>query len=205
MLKSKRKHLISSAIADNRRPQRSKSSGDVLLSLDGNKRFTKLQQRGKTTPAGRFFFSQTQTSPDTYDIEGTVVQRGSTEYLLTNGKARVLRRLIGNSYDYSRLGKQYFQHKKTAYLVHVPAVIKKAFSRSKGRKAWFRTMLFMFEEVTVSHNYSETERRHQLKNKVLSFMEQNLDTLDGKSFCIMTVILFYMMKMAHGHSTNKNN
>ena len=28
MLKSKRKHLISSAIADNRRPQRSKSSGD---------------------------------------------------------------------------------------------------------------------------------------------------------------------------------
>ena len=55
MLKSKRKHLISSAIADNRRPQRSKSSGDLLLSLDGNKRFTKLQQRGKTTPAGRFF------------------------------------------------------------------------------------------------------------------------------------------------------
>ena len=126
MLKSKRKHLISSAIADNKRPQRSKSSGDLLLSLD-DKRFTKLQQRGKTTPAGRFFFSQTQTSPDTYDIEGTVVQRGSTEYLLTNGKARVLRRLIGNSYEYSRLGKQYVQHKKTAYLVHVPAVIKKSF------------------------------------------------------------------------------
>ena len=78
IFKSKRKHLISSAIADNRRPQRSKSSGDLLLSLDGNKRFTKLQQRGKTTPAGRFFFSQTQTNPDTYDIEGTVVQRGST-------------------------------------------------------------------------------------------------------------------------------
>ena len=37
---------------------------------------------------------------------------------------------------------------------------------------------FMFEEVTVSANYSETERRHQLKSKVLSFMEQNLDTLD---------------------------
>ena len=62
---------------------------------------------------------------------------------------------------------------------------------------------FMFEEVTVSANYSETERRHQLKSKVLSFMEQNLDTLDGKSFCIMTVILFYMMKKVHGRLTNK--
>ena len=101
MLKSKRKRLISSAVTDNRRPHRSKSSGDLLLSLGGNKRFTKLQQRGKTTPAGRFFFSQTKTTPDTYDIEGTVVQRGSTEYLLTNGKARVLRHLIGNSYEYS--------------------------------------------------------------------------------------------------------
>ena len=38
----------------------------------------------------------------------------------------------------------------------------------------------MFEEVTVSQHYSETERRHQLKSKVLSFMEQNLDTLDGQ-------------------------
>ena len=106
-----------------------------MLSLD-DKRFTKLQQRGKTTPAGRFFFSQTQTSPDTYDIEGTVVQRGSTEYLLTNGKARVLRRLIGNSYDYSRLGKQYFQHKKTAYLVHVPAIIKKSFQSIERQKVY---------------------------------------------------------------------
>ena len=112
MLKPKRKHLISSAIADNRRPQRSRSSGDVLLPLDGDKRFTKLQQRGKTTPAGRFFFSQTQTTPDTYDIEGTVVQRGSTEYLLTNGKARVLRRLIGNSYTYLDLESNMFNTKR---------------------------------------------------------------------------------------------
>ena len=89
---------MSSAIADNRRPQRSKSSGDLLFSLDYDTKFTKLQQRGKTTPAGRFFFGQTQTTPDTYDIEGTVAQRGSAEYLLTNGKPRILRRLTGTSY-----------------------------------------------------------------------------------------------------------
>ena len=61
---------------------------------------------------------------------------------------------------------------------------------------------FMFEELTVSQKYSETERRNQLKSKVLSFMEQNLDTLDGKSFCIIIVLLFYMMKKVHGRLTN---
>ena len=39
---------------------------------------------------------------------------------------------------------------------------------------------FMFEELTVSQNFSEAERRNQLKSKVLSFMQQNLDTVDGK-------------------------
>ena len=125
MLKLKRKKLMSSAIENNKIPQRSKSSGDLLLPLGIGKRYAKLQKRGKTTPAGRFFFSQTETTPESYDIEGTVVQRASTEYLITNGKARMLRRLIGNSYTYARLGKQYVQHKQTAYLVHVPAITKK--------------------------------------------------------------------------------
>ena len=39
---------------------------------------------------------------------------------------------------------------------------------------------FMFAELTVSQNFSEAERRNQLKSKVLRFMQQNLDTLDGK-------------------------
>ena len=38
----------------------------------------------------------------------------------------------------------------------------------------------MFEELAVSQNYSETERRNQLKRKVLNSMEQDLDTMDGK-------------------------
>ena len=89
---------------------------------------------------------------------------------MTNGKVRILRRLIGNSYTYSRLGKQYFQHK----------VIKQACSQSEGRKCMVPHNAFMFEELTVSQNHSETERRNQLKSKVLNFMEQNLDTLDGQ-------------------------
>ena len=37
----------------------------------------------------------------------------------------------------------------------------------------------MFEELTVRQTYAEAERPHQLKSKVLTFMEQNIDTLNG--------------------------
>ena len=103
--------MIERAIEDNKTPQRSKSSNDLLLPL-GNRQYAKLQQRGKTTPAGRFYFAQTKSSPGTFDIQGTLVQRGSTEYLITNGKARVLRRLAGDKYHYTRLGQMYFDAKK---------------------------------------------------------------------------------------------
>ena len=144
MLKSKRKSLIETAIQDNRIPQRSKSSSDLLLQL-GNRRFAKLQQRGKTTPAGRFYFSQTQTNPESYDIQGAVVQRGSTEYLLTGGKARVLRRLVGRDYTYTRLGNNYLDATQTSYQVRVTASIKNAFWKSYGRRFMVTHHAFMFD------------------------------------------------------------
>ena len=179
VFKSDRKSLIETAIQDNRIPQRSKSSSDLLLQL-GNRQFAKLQQRGKTTPAGRFYFSQTQTTPESYDIQGTVVQRGSTEYLLTGGKARVLRRLVGHDYTYTRLGKHYFDAKQTSYLVHVPAVIKKAFSKSRGRKFMVPHNAFMSEELMISANLPQGQRNEQLKGKVWAFMQNNLDRIDGE-------------------------
>ena len=81
MIRPKRKNEIETAISNNVAPTRSKSSNDLLLRI--GKGYAKLQTRNKTTPAGRFFFAQTNTKPETYDIVGNVVQRGSTEYLIT--------------------------------------------------------------------------------------------------------------------------
>ena len=171
--------MIELAIEDNKTPQRSKSSNDLLLPL-GNRQYAKLQQRGKTTPAGRFYFAQTKSSPGTFDIQGTLVQRGSTEYLITNGKSRVLRRLAGDKYIYTRLGKLYFDAKKTTYLVHVPAFIKRAFSKSQGRKFMVPHNAFMKQELELSAALSESDRRTQLKTTVLTYMETNLERLEGK-------------------------
>ena len=107
MLRPKRRDQIRDAIANEVTPSRSKSSDDLLLQL-GPKQYAKLQRCGTTTPAGKFYFEQTETSPNTFDTQGTVVQRGSTKFLVSNGKARVLRRLVGDDYIDTRLGKVYF-------------------------------------------------------------------------------------------------
>ena len=105
MIKPSRRDDITNAISNNVRPQHSKSNNDLILRLNG-KHYTKLQQRGNTTPAGRFHFAHTNTTEINFNIEGTLVQRGSTDFLASGGKSRVLRRLVGDYYQYTRLGKQ---------------------------------------------------------------------------------------------------
>lgn len=139
MLKPKRKSLIESAIENNKQPTRSRSTNDLLLPL-GSKRYARLQQRGKTTPAGRFYFSQTKTGPETFDIQGTVVQRGSTEMLLTSGKARVLRRLVGSEYQYTHLGKKYFDAKKYSTWSMYPPSSKRHIPAAPAVVSWCPTM-----------------------------------------------------------------
>ena len=108
------------------------------------------------------------------------MQRGSTEYLLTNGKARVLRRFAGEDYVYTRLGKQYFGAEQSQYLIHIPAVIKKAHSTSLGRHFAVPHNAFMAQELHISSRLPEAERKTRLKDKVLAFMETNLDKLNDK-------------------------
>ena len=92
----------------------------------------------------------------------------------------MLRRLVGHDYTYTRLGKHYFDAKQTSYLVHVPAVIKKAFSKSRGRKFMVPHNAFMPEELMISANLPQGQRNEQLKGKVWAFMQNNLDRIDGE-------------------------
>ena len=39
---------------------------------------------------------------------------------------------------------------------------------------------FMYEELALSANLNEAERKEQLKSKVLAFMESNLDRINGR-------------------------
>ena len=122
-LSASRKRLLDDAISNSTRTYRSKSN-NLLLNL-GGKSYASLQgSSGGLTPAGNYYYAQSNQAPPGEFDGGTLQQRGATEFLLTAGKARVLRRLKNGQYNYSALGKRYFREHKTTYLVNVPGLIK---------------------------------------------------------------------------------
>ena len=89
MLKQHRITKINDAIERSVEPHRSRN--DALVLKLGEKSFVRLQNGNKLTPAGRRYFEQTEKEPPT-QLDGTLVQRGTSEYLVRGGKARALRR-----------------------------------------------------------------------------------------------------------------
>ena len=124
----KRNQLIDTTIEGNVQPHRSKS--DSLLLKLGDKKHARLQTNGRLTRAGEYYYQKTeQRPPDLTD--GKLVQRGNTEYLIRGQSAQVLRRFAQGEYVYTQLGKRYFEHHQTQFLVHVPGIIKKPGSASR--------------------------------------------------------------------------
>ena len=174
-LSASRKRLLDDAISNNTRTYRSKSN-NLLLNL-GGKSYASLQgSSGGLTPAGTYYYAQSNQAPPGEFDGGTLQQRGATEFLLTAGKARVLRRLKNGQYNYTALGKRYFREHKTSYLVNVPGVSKKQGARSRGGQRTVPHTAFMGEEpLTVSATMTRAQQENALKERVLAYMRQNLE------------------------------
>ena len=85
-----RERKLDVAIDNNNEPYRSKTN-NLLLRLDGKSYATLQGSSGSLTSAGRYYYGKSgQAPPDEFDA-GTIQQRGATEYLVRNGKARVHR------------------------------------------------------------------------------------------------------------------
>ena len=180
-----RKRKLDEAIGNDTQPHRSKTN-NLLLRL-GGRSYATLQTGGSLTPAGDYFFAQSnRAAPDEWD-GGTLQQRGATEYLVKGGKARVLRRLRNGDYTYTALGKQYFRERTTSYLVNVPGLIKKPGSRSRGGERTVPHTAFMGDApLTVRANMTRQEEEQALKAQVLEFIENNLDRdVDGTPILYM--------------------
>ena len=174
-LKRTRADAIDAAITGNTRPHRSKQQ-DLLLRLGTGRSYARLQQDGQLTPAGEYYYRKTgDTPPDEFD-NATVRQRGATEYLVANGKARVLRRYSNGDYTYTALGRRYFREHTTSYLVNVPGLIKKPGSRSRGGERAVPHTAFMADEpLSVSATMTRQQQEHALKQQVLEHIENNLE------------------------------
>ena len=102
------KEKIDTAIKNNERPYRSKS--DSLLLKLGDNKHVRLQVNERLTAAGKYYFEDTKQNPPKLTDDGTLVQRGASEYLVRNGKAKVLRRFQRGEYVYTELGRKYFMN-----------------------------------------------------------------------------------------------
>ena len=146
-LSKTRKRKLDEAIESNAQPHRSKYGSNKLLLGLGGKSYATLQAAAGLTAAGEYYYARSnQTPPDEFD-GGTLQQRGATEYLVSNGKARVLRRLQNGEYTYTASGKRYFREHTTSYLVNVPGRIKKPGSRSQGGERTAPHTAFMTDEA----------------------------------------------------------
>ena len=173
-LNKTRKRKLDEAIGSNAQPHRSKSN-NLLFGL-GGKSYATLQAAVGLTAAGEYFYARSnQTPPGEFD-GGTLQQRGATEYLVSNGKAKVLRRLQHGEYTYTTLGKRYFKEHTTSYLVNVPGRIKKPCSRSEGGERTVPHTAFMTDEaLTVSATMPRQQQEAALKARVLEDIENNFD------------------------------
>ena len=174
-LPATRNRNIDTAIDNSTQPYRTRSN-NLLLRLDGKKYATLQGSSGGLTAAGKHYDAKSgQVQPDEFD-GGTLQQRGATEYLVRAGKARMLRRLKNGDYTYTPIGKRYFRKNTTSYLVTVPGLIKKPGGRSRGGERSVPHTAFMpGEPLKVNATMTRLQQESALKERVLEYMQTNLD------------------------------
>ena len=113
-LSATRKRLLDDEISNSTRTYRSKSN-NLLISLGGKSYATLQGSSGGLTPAGTYYYAQSNQEPPGEFDGGTLQQRGATEYLVRSGSARVLRRLRNGDYTYTPLGKRFLESTKHCF------------------------------------------------------------------------------------------
>ena len=103
-------------------------SGKVLLkTADGKRRFTLVDEKQKLTDFGKQYYEHTgETFQPHYDLEQTLIREKEKEYItLRNGQKKLARRLVDDSYNYTKIGKAFFRNRGDVveYLAHLPVTI----------------------------------------------------------------------------------
>ena len=110
-------------------------SGKVLLkSSDGKRRFTLVDEKQRLTDFGKQYYEHTgETFQPHYDLEQTLIREKEKEYItLRNGQKKLARRLVDDSYNYTKIGRSFFRARgdTVEYLAHLPVQITGVNSKS---------------------------------------------------------------------------
>ena len=109
------------------------ASGDLMLRTTGGRR--KLMQGNKATPLGKLFFDTTgQPIPRGYNLGAVPYRIGRTELIATQTGDRMTRRWnpISSSWNYSELGKLYYNVSRQEVTIHLPITVYGQRANGKG-------------------------------------------------------------------------
>ena len=188
-LTAERRRQIQTAINAGRRPGRGESNRTVLATGAGarghNKYVVLADAAGNLTPAGEFYYEQTQESrPEAqFDRNQQLISRNGNDYIRTrSGREALVRSLRPDgSTRVTKLGESFFKDRYVEYVVHVPTKIegKRANGSTYTKEEWLPVHKLGISSIMESARYTPEQAHARVRSRVLS--ELGLRTQGGET------------------------
>ena len=126
MDQAEEKRVLDIAMTADRKPRHTAAGRTIVALGQGRKKYLVLANGKKLTRAGQYWHAQTgQVKPTVhYDANQQPVRKGDGDYIRTRqGLQRVRQLEPGGAMKLTALGKQFYNDKRTEYVVEVPVVI----------------------------------------------------------------------------------
>ena len=153
-----------------REPKRGES-GSVTLRFGGGG-LTYLVRQGKKTESGLFYEQLSNTElGETWDPNQIPTKRGRTDYIQTSSGERAVRTWLPttSTYKYSKLGRSFYNRRKTEVLIHLPVIIQGV--RGNGTSYEIRGTMPVsalgVQNVFVNQALSEADKLRTIKSETL--------------------------------------
>ena len=141
---------------------------------------------GSLTPAGQYYYEQTgQQRPDArFDRNQALIHRGTGDYIRTRRGEQLVRRLMPDgTMRLTALGRTFFRHRHTEYVVHMPVIIRgtRANGRAYERRDYLPVESLGLGQILESQGLTHERAAARVRSKVLR-------QLDGPTRGGMTVV-----------------
>ena len=128
---------------------------------------------GSLTPAGQYYYEQTgQQRPDArFDRNQALIHRGTGDYIRTRRGEQLVRRLMPDgTMRITALGRTFFRHRHTEYVVHMPVIIRgtRANGRAYERRDYLPVESLGLGQILESQGLTHERAAARVRSKVLA-------------------------------------
>ena len=165
--------------------QRRDAIGKTVLAGQTNLKNTSFvvlsDQFGSLTESGKYYYEKASgaAKPDKYDRTQAPIHKNGNDYVLINGKQKLIRSLKADgSTQLTALGRRWYRKRSIEYIVSIPTLISgtRANEASYTRTSTLPVDVLGLSQIMISSALSEQERIREVKKRVL-------ESLLGKKHC----------------------